>query len=99
MKKTLLVSFCVILLSVPSVFAQSTAGQNSPYRSMTRTIQWYGTQAAPTPLEKAQWALDDINAYRTLNGLPEFTDSLLNSAEPVTKAKTIRPRGFLRIRR
>jgi uncharacterized protein YxeA len=38
---------------------------------------WYGTQSAPTALEKAQWGLDDINKYRTENGLKPYPKSII----------------------
>jgi len=87
----------VILLFAADVFGQATAGSYRPYRNLA---VWYATQSAPTPLEKAQWALDDINAYRTSIGLAEFTDSILSANEPVTKAaqKRFVARPFLKRR-
>jgi hypothetical protein len=38
---------------------------------------WYGTQSMPTSLEKAEWALNDINDYRTESGLEPLDEKIL----------------------
>jgi len=81
MKNTIFILVCaILLLSASPLYAQAMKDNANPYKSLSRNLTvWYGTQAAPTPLEKAQWALDDINAYRSYKGLPEFTIGILDT--------------------
>jgi hypothetical protein len=51
-------------------------GTVPPEYSWSNEDDWYGTQAAPTALEKAEWALDDINNYRAEKGLPPLTKNI-----------------------
>ena len=85
MKKTLLVSVCAVLLSA-AAFAQTPSAPAEPYRNLA---VWFATQSAPESLEKAKWALDDINAYRAAKGLREFPESILDAPN------VAQPRRFL----
>jgi len=86
MKKILLLFICAIVLSASTIFAQGMATRDKPYRNLA---VWYGTQSTPPPLEKAQWALDDINAYRAGKGLSALPESILDSRA------FVRPRRLL----
>ncbi len=90
MKKTLSILFCIAMFTaVQSVFAQDMATRAKPYQNLA---VWYGTQSTPAAFEKAQWALDDINAYRASKGLAELPESILDSnVQATTSGKTITP--------
>ena len=60
MKRILITVMCLAFLCTSSIFAQTPTTPTQPYRGLE---MWFATQSAPDMLEKAQWALDDINAY------------------------------------
>ncbi|MDR1271250.1 MAG: hypothetical protein LBK82_17200 [Planctomycetaceae bacterium] len=70
--------FCLIFIIGQNIstncYAQATAGQHNPYQNLAK---WYGTQSAPTALEKAQWGLEDVNVYRIENGLKPLPETIL----------------------
>jgi hypothetical protein len=69
-----LLLFCLITAIGQNCYGQGTAGQHNPYQNLAK---WYGTQSVPSDYEKAQWALDDINAYRTAEGLKPLPESII----------------------
>lgn len=78
MKKVFAFAFCALVLCSALSFAQTPSMPNAPYRNLA---VWYGTQAAPAPLEKARWGLDDVNSYRTSRGYPALPESILEGAD------------------
>ncbi|MDR1142197.1 MAG: hypothetical protein LBL62_10925 [Planctomycetaceae bacterium] len=74
--------FCLIFIIGQNIstncYAQATAGQHNPYQNLAK---WYGTQSAPTALEKAQWGLEDVNVYRTENGLKPLSEKVLTATK------------------
>jgi hypothetical protein len=67
--------FCLFIFVGRECCGQAVAGQHNPYQNLT---MWYGTQSAPTLFEKAQWAMDDVNAYRESVGLAPIGEDVLN---------------------
>ncbi len=88
MNKILSALFCVAaLFTTQSILAQDMATRARPYQNLA---VWYGTQSTPAPFEKAQWALDDINAYRASKGLPELPETILDFTEAaLSNSKTM----------
>ena len=90
MRRKILFSFlfaAILLVFVSSVSAQEMAGRNKPYRNLA---YWYGTQSAPAPLEKALWALDDINNYRAGKGLAALPETILDTKSTGIKNSRLR---------
>jgi hypothetical protein len=89
--RILLLSIFVLIIAIgQNCYGQvGMAGQNKPYRNLAK---WYGTQAAPTALEKAQWALDDINAYRVTEGLTPLSESILKAEISKPRSRMFRKR-------
>jgi len=90
MKIMLIFAFCVVILCASFTVAQTPSTPAQPYRNIE---MWFATQSAPDMLEKAQWALDDINAYRSAVGLPEYPEMIITAKE--TFQKPVQPRRFL----
>ena len=93
MRRVLISLLCaaILFVFVSSVSAQNMAGQNKPYQNLA---YWYGTQSAPTSLEKAKWALDDINSYRAGKGLSALPETILD-----TKSTSIKDTRFRILRK
>jgi hypothetical protein len=76
MKRMMIVCLFIGTVSIlPDVFGQAV---NEP-RPARNLAVWYATQSAPEPLEKAKWALDDINAYRVSIGLTALPETVLTA--------------------
>ncbi|MDR0705889.1 MAG: hypothetical protein LBF88_13025, partial [Planctomycetaceae bacterium] len=68
------VIFVLVFVIGQNCYGQATPGQHNPYQNLAK---WYGTQSAPTSYEKAEWALDDINAYRAEIGLKPLNKNVI----------------------
>ena len=95
-KKILFLAVCAVVIFSAYSAAQTPSTPTQPYRNLE---MWFATQSAPEAFQKAQWALDDINAYRKEAGLAELPEAIITSTRVAYREAAQPRRPLLRFRR